>query len=122
MITPNCEGDAALEAGLCREDPEMLTLEDNEVLCRVGPGTPMGNLLREYWIPSTVPSHLLAAPDSPPLRVRLLGEDLVAFRTTSGAVGLIQTACPHRGASLFFGRNEEDGLRCVYHGWKFDRR
>ena len=98
----------------------MLTLEDNEVLCRVGPGTPMGNLLRQYWIPSTVPSHLLSTPDSPPLRVRLLGEDLVAFRTTSGAVGLIATACPHRGASLFFGRNEEDGLRCVYHGWKFD--
>ncbi len=98
----------------------MLTIEDNDILCRVGPETPMGNLIRQYWIPSTVPSHLLPAPDSPPIRVRLLGEDLVAFRTTSGAVGMIANSCPHRGASLFFGRNEEDGLRCVYHGWKFD--
>ncbi len=98
----------------------MLTQEDNDVLCRVGPGTPMGNLLRQYWIPSTVPSHLLPTPDCPPVRVRLLGEELIAFRTTSGAVGMLANACPHRGASLFFGRNEEDGLRCVYHGWKFD--
>jgi phenylpropionate dioxygenase-like ring-hydroxylating dioxygenase large terminal subunit len=80
----------------------------------------MGNYLRQYWIPSTVPSTLLPAPDCPPLRVRLLGEDLIAFRTTSGKVGLVANACPHRGASLFFGRNEEDGLRCVYHGWKFE--
>lgn len=80
----------------------------------------MGNLLRQYWIPSTVPSHLLPTPDCPPVRVKLLGEDLVAFRTTSGAVGIIANSCPHRGASLFFGRNEEEGLRCVYHGWKFN--
>src|SRR5690606_17694787 len=84
-----------------------------------GPGTPMGNLMREYWIPA-VRSDELPAPDCPPLRLRLLGEDLIAFRTTSGAVGIIQNACPHRGASMFFGRNEEEGLRCVYHGWKFD--
>src|SRR5215216_1802680 len=98
----------------------MLTDTDNELMCRVGPGTPMGSLLREYWLPSTVPSSLLASPDGPPVRVKLLGEDLIAFRTTSGEVGLVANACPHRGASLFFGRNEEDGLRCVYHGWKFD--
>ncbi len=97
----------------------MLSQQDNELLCRVGPGTPMGDLMRQYWIPA-VRSDELPAPDSPPVRIRLLGEDLIAFRATSGAVGLIQNACPHRGASMFFGRNEEDGLRCVYHGWKFD--
>ena len=79
----------------------------------------MGNLMRQYWIPA-VRSDELPSPDSPPVRIRLLGENLIAFRATSGKVGLIQNACPHRGASLFFGRNEEEGLRCVYHGWKFD--
>jgi phenylpropionate dioxygenase-like ring-hydroxylating dioxygenase large terminal subunit len=97
----------------------MLSEKDNDYLCRIGPGTPMGNLMREYWLPA-IRSDELATPDSPPLRVKLLGEDLIGYRTTSGAVGLIQSACPHRGASLFFGRNEEEGLRCVYHGWKFD--
>src|SRR6266545_1946554 len=97
----------------------MLSQQDNDLLCRVGPGTVMGNLMREYWIPA-VRSDELPSPDCPPLRLRLLGEDLIAFRTTSGAVGIIQNACPHRGASMFFGRNEEEGLRCVYHGWKFD--
>jgi phthalate 4,5-dioxygenase len=102
------------------EGSNMLTNEENDLMCRVGPGTPMGNLLRQYWLPSTVPSSLLPAPDCPPIRVRLLGENLIAFRTTSGKVGMVANACPHRGASLFFGRNEEEGLRCVYHGWKFD--
>jgi phenylpropionate dioxygenase-like ring-hydroxylating dioxygenase large terminal subunit len=97
----------------------MLTKEDNEILTRVGPGTPMGNLMRQYWMPSMMSSEL-PSPDSPPVRIRILGENLIAFRTTSGKVGVIQNACPHRGASLFFGRNEEEGLRCVYHGWKFD--
>jgi nitrite reductase/ring-hydroxylating ferredoxin subunit len=97
----------------------MLSLQDNEYLCRIGPGTPMGNLMRQYWLPA-VRSDELPSPDCPPLRVKLLGEELIGYRTTSGAVGLIQNSCPHRGASLFFGRNEEDGLRCVYHGWKFD--
>jgi phthalate 4,5-dioxygenase oxygenase subunit len=97
----------------------MLSREDNELLCRVGPGTAMGSLLRQYWIPTLMSSEL-PAPDCPPVRVRLLGENLIAFRVTSGNVGLIQNACPHRGASLFFGRNEQEGLRCVYHGWKFD--
>src|SRR3970282_334204 len=71
------------------------------------------------WIPA-LRADELPAPDSPPVRIRLLGESLIAFRVKTGGVGLIQNACPHRGASLFFGRNEEDGLRCVYHGWKFD--
>jgi phenylpropionate dioxygenase-like ring-hydroxylating dioxygenase large terminal subunit len=96
----------------------MLGHEENELVCRVGPGTPMGGLMREYWIP-VLQSEDLAAPDGDPLRVRLLGEDLIAFRDTRGAVGLLAHNCPHRGASLFFGRNEESGLRCVYHGWKF---
>src|SRR6185369_9081122 len=79
----------------------------------------MGNLMRQYWVPA-VRSDELPSPDCPPLRVMLLGEPLIGFRTTSGAVGLMQNSCPHRGASMFFGRNEEEGLRCVYHGWKFD--
>jgi nitrite reductase/ring-hydroxylating ferredoxin subunit len=97
----------------------MLTPEDNEILTRVGPGTLMGNLLRRYWQPALLSSEV-PEPDSPPVRVRLLGEDLIAFRDSNGDVGLVANACPHRGASLFFGRNEEAGLRCVYHGWKFD--
>jgi phenylpropionate dioxygenase-like ring-hydroxylating dioxygenase large terminal subunit len=97
----------------------MLSQEDNELLSRVGPGTPMGKLMRQYWIPA-VRSDELPSPDCSPVRIKLLGEELIAFRVTSGAVGLMQNACPHRGASMFFGRNEEEGLRCVYHGWKFD--
>jgi phthalate 4,5-dioxygenase oxygenase subunit len=97
----------------------MLTAEENALLTRVGPGTPMGDLLRLYWIPM-LPSADLAEADGRPQRIRLLGEDLIAFRDSSGQVGLIGANCPHRGASLFFGRNEESGLRCVYHGWKFD--
>jgi phenylpropionate dioxygenase-like ring-hydroxylating dioxygenase large terminal subunit len=99
----------------------MLSREDNELLSRIGPGTPMGTLMRQYWIPAALSSEL-PEPDGPPLRVRLLGEDLIGFRASSGAVGLIRNHCPHRGASLFYGRNEMDGLRCVYHGWKFDVR
>jgi len=79
----------------------------------------MGDLLRQYWMPG-LPSSELPAPDGPPKKVRLLGEDLVAFRDTEGKVGMLAANCPHRGASLFFGRNEECGLRCAYHGWKFD--
>src|SRR5687767_601120 len=97
----------------------MLSKQDNDILCRVGPDTPMGTLMRQYWVPVFMSSEL-PAPDCPPQRVRILGENLIGFRVTSGAVGLVQNACPHRGASLFFGRNEEEGLRCVYHGWKFD--
>jgi nitrite reductase/ring-hydroxylating ferredoxin subunit len=97
----------------------MLSQADNELLSRVGPGTPMGALMRQYWLPA-MQSNELPSPDCPPVRIRLLGEDLIAFRMTSGKVGLIVNSCPHRGASMFFGRNEEEGLRCVYHGWKFD--
>ena len=97
----------------------MLGKQDNELLCRVGPGTPMGDLMREYWIPA-LPASEFPAPDSPPKRMKLLGENLVMFRESNGAMGCVAESCPHRGASLFFGRNEEGGLRCVYHGWKFD--
>jgi phthalate 4,5-dioxygenase oxygenase subunit len=97
----------------------MLSKEDNEAICRVGPGTLMGNLMRQFWMPAMLSSEL-PGPDSDPVRVLLLGEKLIAFRDTNGQVGLLEQACPHRGASLFFGRNEECGLRCVYHGWKFD--
>jgi nitrite reductase/ring-hydroxylating ferredoxin subunit len=79
----------------------------------------MGDLIRQYWIPALM-SRELPTPEGAPLRVRLLGENLIAFRTRSGNVGLMAHACPHRGASLFYGRNEGEGLRCVYHGWKFD--
>lgn len=97
----------------------MLTQEENNLLCRVGPGTPMGDFMRQYWLP-LVTTQELSDPDGPPKRVRLLGENLIAFRDTGGRVGLLANNCPHRGASMFFGRNEEDGLRCVYHGWKFN--
>ena len=98
----------------------MLTPEENARLTRVGPGTPMGVLMRRYWQPACLSSELPEA-DGAPLRVRLLGEDLIAFRATDGTVGLVDASCPHRRAPLFFGRNEECGIRCVYHGWKFDR-
>ncbi|HEY5541864.1 MAG TPA: Rieske 2Fe-2S domain-containing protein [Candidatus Binatia bacterium] len=97
----------------------MLSKEDNELLTQTNPGTPMGDLIRRYWIPALL-SEEIPTPDGPPARVRLLGEELVAFRDTQGRIGLIGERCAHRGTSLFFGRNEECGLRCVYHGWKFD--
>jgi phthalate 4,5-dioxygenase oxygenase subunit len=96
----------------------MLSHEENETLTRVGPGTPMGNVLREYWQPAVLSSEVAA--DGDPLRIRILGEDLLAFRDSDGRVGIVDTLCPHRGAGLFFGRNEQAGLRCVYHGWKYD--
>ena len=96
-----------------------MTESENVFLTRIGPGTPMGELMRQYWIPF-LQSTDLPQPDGPPLRVRLLGENLVAFRNTAGQIGLIDQVCPHRCASLFFGRNEDNGLRCLYHGWKFD--
>ena len=98
----------------------MLKPEDNERVTRVGAGTPMGRLQRRYWIPCAL-SEELAEPDGPPVRVRLLGEDLIAFRDSDGQVGLVDAFCPHRRAPMFFARNEACGLRCVYHGWKFDR-
>ena len=97
----------------------MLTAAENDFLCNTDTGTPMGNLIRRFWIPAVL-SEELPEPASEPVRVTLLGEKLIAFRDTEGNVGLVDNFCPHRRASLFFGRNEECGLRCVYHGWKFD--
>ena len=97
----------------------MLSVEENALLCQTGPGTPMGELFRWFWLPAAL-SEELPSPDCPPIRLRMLSEDLVAFRDTNGNVGVIDSFCPHRRAGLFFGRNEECGLRCVYHGWKFD--
>jgi len=97
----------------------MLSREDNELLCRVGPGTAMGNLMRQYWIPALMSSEL-PRPDGPPVRVRLLGENLVLFRDEQGRYGLLDRHCPHRGADLAFGRRESGGLRCSFHGWLFD--
>jgi phenylpropionate dioxygenase-like ring-hydroxylating dioxygenase large terminal subunit len=96
----------------------MLSQKDNEYLCRVGPGTPMGALLRRYWTPigrsADVPE-----PDGPPIRARLFGENFVMFRDTTGRVGVLNELCMHRGASLALGRVEGCGIRCIYHGWKF---
>jgi phthalate 4,5-dioxygenase len=98
----------------------VLTEQDNERLTRVSAGTPMGETFRRYWLPALLSTEL-PDRDGAPVRVRLLGEDLVAFRDTDGKIGLVDAFCPHRRAPMFFGRNEECGLRCVYHGWKFDR-
>ena len=95
----------------------MLGREDNDLLTRTGPGTPMGTLLRRYWMPVVLSSEL--EPGGRVKRVQLLGERLIAHRAPGGAGGLVAEFCPHRGASLYFGRNEEGGMRCVYHGWKF---
>ena len=97
----------------------MLSVADNELLTRTGPDTPMGALFRRFWVPALL-SQELPEPDCPPVCVTIMGEELVAFRDTEGRVGLVDPRCPHRGANLFFGRNEACGLRCVYHGWKFD--
>ena len=96
----------------------MTTAQENEFLTRVGPGTPMGALMREYWMPVARSDEVAA--DGNPLRLMALGEPLIAFRDTSGRLGILDHRCPHRCASLFFGRNEQDGIRCIYHGWKFD--
>jgi phthalate 4,5-dioxygenase oxygenase subunit len=96
----------------------MLSREDNELLCRVGPGTPGGALMRRFWHPVCT-SAQLPQPDCAPLRVRLLGENYVAFRDSDGKVGFLEELCMHRGASLALGRVEEGGIRCLYHGWKF---
>ena len=97
----------------------MLSAPDNELLTRTGAGTPMGDYFRRFWLPVLL-SQELPERDCPPVRVKVMSEDLVAFRDTDGRVGLLDPRCPHRGANLFFGRNEARGLRCAYHGWKFD--
>jgi phthalate 4,5-dioxygenase len=96
-----------------------MTPMDNEILCRVERSAPMGQLMRQHWLPACM-SEEVANPDGTPVRSRLLGEDMVIFRDSRGRLGALGEFCSHRGASLFFGRNEECGLRCLYHGWKFD--
>ena len=97
----------------------MLTAEENELLCRVEGDAPMGRLMRHHWVPALL-SEEVAEPDGKPVRVRVLGENLVAFRDSDGRLGVLDELCPHRRASLVYGRNEECGLRCLYHGWKMD--
>lgn len=97
----------------------MLSATDNELLTRTGPGTPMGDLFRRFWMPVLL-SRELPERDGPPVRLKVMGEDLLAFRDSEGRVGVVEPHCPHRGANLFFGRNEECGIRCAYHGWKFE--
>jgi len=97
----------------------MLRKEQNDLITQTGPKTAMGDLFRRHWIPALLADEL-PANDCPPVRVKLLSERLVAFRDSEGRLGLIDEFCPHRGASLWFGRNEKCGLRCPYHGWKFD--
>ena len=94
----------------------MITEKQNQDLTRTGPGTLMGDLFRRYWMPALLASELPEA-DCAPVRVKLLSEPLVAFRDTKNRIGLIDEFCAHRGVSLWFGRNEECGLRCHYHGW-----
>jgi phthalate 4,5-dioxygenase oxygenase subunit len=96
-----------------------MTPEENDLLCRVEGDAPMGQIMRRHWIAACL-SEEVAAPDGAPVRVRLLGENLVVFRDTKGRIGVLDELCSHRRASLVFGRNEECGLRCLYHGWKFD--
>jgi phthalate 4,5-dioxygenase oxygenase subunit len=97
----------------------MLTAEENALLCRVEGEAPMGRLMRQHWVPALL-SEEVGEPDGKPVRVRVLGENLVAFRDSEGRIGVLEELCPHRRASLFYGRNEECGLRCLYHGWKMD--
>ena len=97
----------------------MLSAEENDLLCRIEGDSPMGALMRRHWIPACM-SEEVTDPDGAPVRIRLLGEDLVAFRDTRGRLGVVDEHCPHRRASLALGRNEECGLRCLYHGWKID--
>ena len=97
----------------------MLRAEDNKFLTESGAGTPMGELLRRFWLPVLLSEELPEA-DGPPKKIVVMGEELLAFRDSRGVVGVIDQHCPHRGANLWLGRNEECGIRCVYHGWKFD--
>ena len=96
----------------------MLTREENETMTRVGRGTPAGELLRRYWMPIACAGEL--TEEKPIKAARLLGEDLVVYRDRSGRYGVVAEQCPHRKASLAFGRVDEEGIRCPYHGWKFD--
>ncbi len=96
----------------------MLSAQDNETLVRTNPGTPMGALFRSFWVPVALTAEV-PEPDAPPVRTKVMGEELLVFRDSAGVVGVIEPRCPHRGANLFFGRSEGGGLRCAFHGWKF---
>ena len=96
----------------------MLSKEENELICRTGPGTPMGEVFRRFWMPAVLSDELEA--DGEPVRLKLLSEEMVAFRDSSGKVGVLERQCPHRLADMWFGRNEQNGLRCPYHGWTYD--
>lgn len=108
----------AMRAASKTKGTTMTTTIEGTELTRVGPGTVMGDLMRQYWLPAMLSSEL--APDGAPIRLMLLGEKLIAFRDSAGRVGVMDHRCAHRCASLFLGRNEEGGIRCVYHGWKYD--
>jgi phthalate 4,5-dioxygenase oxygenase subunit len=97
----------------------MMTAEENDLLCRVEGDAPMGQIMRRHWIPACL-SEEVTEPDGKPVKIRLLGEDLVVFRDSDGRLGVLDEYCPHRRVSLAYGRNEECGLRCLYHGWKMD--
>jgi len=97
----------------------MLSAEENDLLTLTCAGTAMGELFRRFWVPVLL-AREIPEPDGPPVRVTVLGEELLAFRDTGNRIGLVERRCPHRGADLFFGRNEDCGIRCAYHGWKFD--
>ena len=97
----------------------MLVKEKNDLLIQTDPGTPMGDMFRCYWIPALLAEEL-PEPDCDPVRVKLLSERLIAFRDSDNRLGLMDELCAHRRVSLWFGRNEEGGLRCAYHGWKYD--
>ena len=97
----------------------MLSIEDNKLMTETDAGAPMGELFRRFWLPALMAEEL-PSPDCTPVRLTILGERLIAFKDSSGRIGFLDQRCPHRLSSLFYGRNENDGLRCVYHGWKFD--
>jgi phthalate 4,5-dioxygenase len=118
MATNTTSDKPAVRPGQSQETPPMQPVKSEKMDFRVGPGTPLGRGLRRYWTPVCL-SRELPEPDCAPLRVWLLGQSFVAFRDTSGQVGVLDEACPHRKASLVYGRNEEGGLRCLWHQWKF---
>src|SRR5688572_18377612 len=97
----------------------MLTTEENDLLTRIGPGMPMGDLFRRFWLPIALLADAPCANGSP-VRLKILDEHLVLFRDSNDKFGLVDAYCPHRGAPLEYARNEDCGLRCIYHGWKFD--
>src|SRR5712691_5199226 len=109
----------AIAGGQFWSDFKMLRKEQNDLLTQTGPGTPMGEMFRRHWLPALLDEEL-PENECPPVRVKLLSERLVAWRDTQGRLALTDEFCAHRGVSLWFGRNEENGLRCAYHGWKYD--